>query len=617
MLEARQATTAIHTEDLSTRKVADWTSSEIDNEYRRIQRAAPAPALRVAWLANHTIDATVRAATVFASLHEVTPENSIAPYNQQFQVLLDPDSDILREGPDAVVLALSLRMLAPRLVGEGEPVTTDEVAAEIDRVFDQVAGCVAAAKNNTAAHIILCNFPKPPTPRLGLADSSRAEGDLAVYADLNSRLTRSFADDPRVTVADVDHALAASGVTHSWDPRLYRLAKVEWSGTGATAAGALLARILRALIKPAKKCIVLDLDNTLWGGVLGEEGPGGIRIDEGDPVGESFRAFQWALKQLKARGILLAICSKNNQADVDELFDDPARMPLKRSDFAAVKINWETKHTNIAALAAELNIGTDSLVFIDDNPAECSLIRQMLPDVHTVLLPEDPADFAELVLDMPHFDKLRLTEEDSSKTEQYAANAARQVRLAEAGDLTTYLESLGTRLTIQPADTSNLTRLHQLFSKTNQFNVTTIRYSPSEIETFIRSPEFVMGIARASDNFGELGIIGTYLLRLADEEAEIDSFVLSCRALGRGIEAALCNHVKQLVFESLNKKVLKARFVPTKRNVPAATFYRDQGFRLIEENEEDGSTYQLECSRFELMPAPGIEVITTGERNDH
>ena len=586
----------------------EWSSVEIDKAFRHVVSEQDTADLKIAWLANHTVEPVSRAATVFADTYGVQIDNLIGPYDQYFQALLEEDSDILAGNPDVIVLWLSLRVLAPALVEGGAELAEVEVSNEIERVCETIGDWVSLGEKNTKAHLIICNFVRPPSLRFGIADTSCSTGEQFIYHETNRRLSEKFISHPRVTVADVNQAVSLAGSESAWNPRMYRLAKIEWDGRAARSIALLLARSFRALVKPARKCIVLDLDNTLWGGVLGEDGPTAIRVAEGDPTGESFAAFQRALKDLRARGILLAICSKNNQEDVEELYITRPEMPLQAEDFSASRVNWESKHENIIAIAEELNIGTDSLVFIDDNPAECELVRQLLPEVKTIQLPDDPADYADLVIGLPDFDKIKLTDEDRQKGAQYAANSVRVVERRSSTDLTSYLESLGTELTIRPAAHSDLTRVHQLFTKTNQFNVTTIRYGTSDIQEFVDSEDCILNIASVSDNFGDLGIVGLYLLRLNGDKAEIDSFILSCRALGRGIETAICNQLKQSVFEDFKSRELSARFAPTAKNRPAANFFDQQGFEHTVASEGGQFDYCLLRQDSSELPAPGIDV---------
>jgi FkbH-like protein len=553
-------------------------SAQIDRVWRGVTECAELADLKVAWLGNHTLDLAVRHATATAFAHGVILANHTGAFDQHFQAVLDPASGLHGFAPDVIVLSLSLRVLAPDLVAGAAALPEEARRAEAGRVLDHVRQWVEAARSRTDATLLVCNFPRLPRAGLGLADLRAPAGDASLIGWLNENLCAAWRGDPQVHVLDVDHAIANAGRLATWNPQMYHLAKMEWSGAGLAAAGELIARALRALTRPAKKCLLLDLDNTLWGGIVGEDGVEGLRIGTGDPVGEAFLAFQRAILDVKARGVLLAIVSKNNREDVEEAFEK-TRMPLRLEDFAAARINWEHKHDNIRSVAGELNIGLDSTVFVDDNPAECELIRQMLPEVEVMALPKDPAEYADLLLASWHFDKLELTEEDARKTEQYRDNAERSKSLQNATDLTSYLESLGTEVEIGRAGEQQLARLHQLFSKTNQFNLTTRRYSLAELKRFAEADDCLFEWVKVRDNFGDLGLVGTYLVHRNGEEAEIDSFILSCRAMGREVETAACNRIKEQVFGA-GASTLRARFVPTSKNKPVLQFYDRQGFEL-------------------------------------
>jgi FkbH-like protein len=378
-----------------------------------------------------------------------------------------------------------------------------------------------------------------------------------------------------------------------FDPKMYYLAKMEWSEAFLPVVSEELIRILGAVDGTAKKCLVLDLDNTLWGGVVGEDGPRGVKVGTGDPASEAFADFQHKILSLKDRGILLAICSKNNPEDVHELFSIRKEMPLSLDDFAAVRINWENKSKNIAELASELNIGLESMVFVDDNPAECELVRQMLPQVTTVHLPADPTRYPSLLDELPLFEKVAILEADRKKTQQYSENRQRRELQASVGDLTAYLESLGTEITIRKPDAADLDRVHQLFTKTNQFNLTTIRYAMPDIATMTRGEEMDLYIVDARDKFGDLGTIGLYLLRHNGGTADVDSFILSCRAMGRGIESAVMNHLKKRCFEGRAARWINARYIPTRKNQPVANFFEDQYFQVQSVTPDGEKLFQL------------------------
>jgi FkbH-like protein len=564
-------------------------TGEVERVYRRVARCEHLADLKVAWLGNHTLDPLLRHATALAFGRGVTLANRAGAFDQHFQALLDPGSALHAWAPDAIVLSLSLRGLAPELVTGGAGLPEQARRDRARQVLEHVRQWVDAARERTGATLLVCNFPRAAHGGLGLADLRQPAGDAALCGWLNGELAGAWRDDPQVHVLDVDLAIANAGRRAAWNPQMYHLAKIEWSGPGLAAAAELAARALRALVRPAKKCLLLDLDNTLWGGIVGEDGVDALQVQPGDPVGEAFLDFQRAILDIKARGTVLGLVSKNNREDVEEAFER-LDMPLKLDDFAAARIDWEHKHVNIESIAQELNLGLNSIVFIDDNPAECELIRQMLPEVEVVRLPGDPADYAATLLDCWHFDKLALTEEDARKTEQYRDNAARAERRRTAADLSSYLESLGTRLEIGRAGDRELARLHQLFGKTNQFNLTTRRYTPAELKRFADSDDWLFEWVRVRDNFGDLGLVGAYLVRLGPGVPEIDSFILSCRALGREVETAACNRIKEQVFAA-GANALRARFVPTQKNRPACEFYESQGFEVVEHLAAGAKTY--------------------------
>jgi FkbH-like protein len=604
--QGRPAVSVVAAISLNHADPFDLTTAELDRRFREISARPQESDVRVAWLGNHTLDPLMRATTVFADAFGVQLQNHVGAFDQHFQEILDGTSPTRRMSPNAIVLSLSLRGLAPRLVygsGNLEPALLQD---EIARAIATMENWLRLALANTQAQLLICNFVRPPSSRFGPVDYSLSMGEHAIYRALNERLAALAAEDARVTVLDTQHAAACAGLAGSWNPRMYHMAKIEWDSQVVLHMGQLVARACRAVVKPPRKCLVVDLDNTLWGGVLGEDGLQGIRIGQGDPVGESFAAFQAALLDVKARGVLLALCSKNNAADVDEAFAVRSDMPLAMEDFAYKVINWDPKHKNIKVIANALNIGLDSLAFVDDNPVECALVRQMLPDVLTLQLPEDPSTFSDFIYQVPDFDTLRVTAEDANKTQQYAENAKRQALQETVGDLNAFLESLDTQVDVAVAGQADTARIHQLFTKTNQFNLTTIRYTRGDIANFLAAPECHLHTIRSRDKFGDLGMIGVYLLRQDGDLVEIDSFVMSCRALGRGIESAACNLLKEFAFGTLGARALQGCFLPTAKNKPAADFYERQGFSRGPVDERGAVFFQLSADDAHSIPCPGI-----------
>ena len=366
------------------------------------------------------------------------------------------------------------------------------------------------------------------------------------------------------------------------NPKLAHDFKSWWSG------------VERGLALQRKKCLVLDLDNTLWGGVLGEDGVDGIKLG-GDYPGKAFSYWQQALLQLANNGVILTVCSKNNEADVQEAWDNNPFMVLKREHFSAMRINWQDKVSNIRDMADELNIGLDSMVFIDDNPAERELVKQMLPQVEVPDFPDKPHQL------MPFFKSLveryfriyAVTDEDRLKTQQYRANAMRRSQQARFADLDSYLESLSMQLDIIPADEHNLPRIAQMTQKTNQFNLTTRRYSEADVQQRIDEGWRIYCMS-VKDRFGDNGITGTVFLEPLDwDKMGIDSLLLSCRVLGKGLEDAFIASIfNQLRLEGVRRIV--ADYLPTAKNGQTANFYDRLGMNCVSVDDDGAKHYEMD-----------------------
>lgn len=345
-----------------------------------------------------------------------------------------------------------------------------------------------------------------------------------------------------------------------------------------------------------KKCLVLDLDNTLWGGILGEDGIEGIKIG-GDYPGKAFLSFQQGLAELSKTGVILTVCSKNNEKDVLEAWEKNPFIILKQEYISAYRINWHNKADNIKELAEELNIGLDSFVFIDDNPTERELVKQLLPMVEVPDFPSQPyrlpAFFQTLV--NTYFRVYAITDEDKNKTLQYKTNADRAREQQKFTDFSDYLKSLKISITIDRANEFNLSRIAQMTQKTNQFNLTTQRYTDSDLQGFLQSGWKIYCIS-VSDRFGDSGITGAILLKPNAGNYEIDSFLLSCRILSKGIEIAFIRTIINILYKEKIKQ-LKATYIPTKKNIQVADFYDKIGFRKIQEGEDGGKAYALDLDK--------------------
>ncbi|MBP3738236.1 MAG: HAD-IIIC family phosphatase [Muribaculaceae bacterium] len=409
---------------------------------------------------------------------------------------------------------------------------------------------------------------------------------LQAIDEFNHRVTDWASGKPNVKVVDFHDFTSRfdKGQLINW--KFYFISQMVLNPKLAGEFGIWWRRKERELDLERKKCLVLDLDNTLWGGVLVEEGVTGILIGDDYP-GKAFLYWQQALLTLSKSGVILTVCSKNNEADVLEAWNRNPFMVLKKEHFAAWRINWRDKATNIQELATELNIGLDSMVFVDDNPAERELIRQTMPMVEVPEFPKRPYELMSFYdhLVEHYFSIYTVTGEDLNKTEQYKQNAQRAAAQSTFTNIDDYLSSLGMKLTIMPLDEFNLPRAAQMTQKTNQFNLTTHRYSESDIRQLVAERCLVYCLS-VSDRFGDSGITGEIILRpCGDKTMEIDTLLLSCRILGKGIEAAFVDTILNRLADN-GITTIKATYIKTPKNALVADFYDRMGFTLIGKKDD-------------------------------
>jgi len=559
---------------------------------RALCRAAPEPVARLLLLGSHTLeplDACVRAR--LATLG-VPAECRTAPYGQYLQPVLDAAAPATWGDADVAFLSLDLRDVAPRVARSFATLDAAQADDERHRVLELVSTWIEAALRSTRATLVVANFPRPVRPALGLADSRTSPCETAFYLELNLELLRRARRSPRVHVLDLERLLLRVGAERGLAPRTWFLARQPWSAELLDAVADELARCTIAARGLGRKALVVDLDDTLWGGILGEDGAEGLRTGRGDATAEAFTAFQEELLTLQRRGILLALASRNEGSDAREAFATRQRdLAVSWQDFAAAEVSWAPKAESAARIADALGIGTDALVFVDDNPVERAAMRSARPEVATPEMPLEPADRVAWLRELPWFERLELTADDARRTVQYRERAARAALQSEVRDLGAFLESLGTEVTVRAAADPDVARIHQLFAKTNQFNLTTRRYSVADVERFVASARHRLRVVEARDRFGDLGVVGVYLLEARGGDVVLDSLCVSCRALGREIEAAVMNCIKVEVAAMAGAARLTATFVPTRRNAPASGFLGRQGLRLAERAADGTETY--------------------------
>jgi len=510
----------------------------------------------------------------------LNPSIEIGPYNQIFSICVDYKS-IFGAKCEVIILLYRLEDIALEEIQcylHGDSTALERAIAKLDFLLSALD-----TLRRTFGGSIIVNLPPFPTAlSVHALNLENPYGLGALHRALSTRFIEQVRNIKGIHLCDFDAVQRECGIKNSFDSRQWYLYRQPFTDSFLFEAGTLLGRMLVALRNPPKKCVVLDCDNTLWGGVIGEDGLGGIELGDEFP-GTAYRDFQRFLLYLCQKGIFLALASKNNETDVWEVFDKHGGMLLKREHISAWQINWESKHENILKIAKSLNIGVDSLVFIDDNPMEIDLMRTAQPEVHSVLLPEDPADILFYIRNLALFDRCEVTEEDRQRVGMMHAEKQRKLHgqnLTKEG----YLRSLDLRLVFFQVREQDLERVTQLINKTNQFNLTTIRRSLDEVRVLTQSPKHRIFGLRVSDKFGDYGLTGVVICEISDDHSQwfVDTLLLSCRVLGRGVETALLATLASKARID-NASELIAFFTPTAKNAVAFAFLRDHGFQTTDE----------------------------------
>jgi len=529
-----------------------------------------------------------------------------ADFNNYVPELLDAKSKSAAFRPNVSVVLVTPQNIADwPAVGDSPKV----VQALVDRVSDQWLGLCEAFHGHTNCEIVLSNLHLLPTRAVGNV-GTRLPWDRNSYLR-QVNLALSGKAPAYVHILDIETLSAIYGISNWFDPRFWHHAKQPVSFACVIPLVRNLASIIGALYGRTAKCLVLDLDNTLWGGVVGDDGVGGLKIGEGDAEGEAFKAFQEYLLLLKKRGLLLAVCSKNDESNALEPFTKLPDMVLKREDFVSFKANWDPKPDNIRQIAQELNIGLDALVFVDDNPAERELVRQQLPQVKVVELSSDPADFPRLLDQCGWLELVKVTDEDIKKTDQYRENLQRDALKVQHADYDSYLASLEQKAVLREFETKHLDRITQLINKTNQFNLTTKRLTRSEVEALAGHKDTVTAYVRLVDRFGDNGLISVLIGHREGVVLTIDVWLMSCRVLKRGVERLLANHLFE---RAKNMKVESVRgvYIPTAKNKMVENLYSELGFASAGRGEDGTSYWELRVQDYKPEPVR-ITVSTDGE----
>lgn len=559
------------------------------NEARASQASlAPLTPFRLGVLGNGTLDTIVPALVASAARHGIALECTVAEYDQFLQEAISPDSPINRDRPDAVLIALDYRGLNLQCT-LGDPAAEE---AGIDDALGILTTIRQALHRHSGAISIVQTVAPPPEGLFGSFDRLLPGTTRHMVDALNRAIVDSMSG-----TADVLLDIAALGETvglAQWhSPAQWNMAKLPFADDFVPLYADHVVRLIAALRGKSRRCLVLDLDNTLWGGVIGDDGLDGIKLAQGDPTGEAFLTVQKLALALRERGIALAVSSKNNDDVARAPFRDHPEMLLREDHLAVFQANWDDKATNLTAIADALSLGLESLVLLDDNPAERALVRRLVPQVAVPELPDDPALFARTLAAAGYFEAIAFSDEDRRRAAFYQGNAQRVALAQRVGSLDDFLASLDMTIEFRPFDSVGRQRIAQLINKSNQFNLTTRRYTEAEVEAAQRDPGCFTLQVRLTDRFGDNGMISVIICRdRGDATWEIDTWLMSCRVLGRGVETAVLTELSHHARERGIRSLIGI-YRPTNRNAMVREHYPKLGFAQHSEDQDGTTEWQI------------------------
>jgi FkbH-like protein len=585
-----------------TRQARDFEELFMLSSWRKKARARnlhpPAPpkqTIRLAILGGCSLYPLHDLLEHLCEIQETQVELWLGDYDNYVSEIVDENSELYAFAPQVVLLLpaenrckYSGCLTDPRAAQQAEAVKTAESILELARQVNA----------RTGAEILLANFKLPMGHDPGAFRSRSLGSDWAFRKWVNLELGLNA--PACVRICDLEFLAARIGGVQADDPRGWFESKQPGSPALLVDLAREAAHLIASLKRAPKKVLVLDLDNTLWGGVVADDGLEGIELGDTSPRGEAFKAFQKYILSLKQRGVLLAVCSKNDFGSAAEPFEKHPEMVLRMADMVSFKANWEPKSENIRRMATELNLGLDSFVFVDDNPAEIDIVRQFAPEVTTILLGLDPSEYVTQLQDCRLFEPSGITAEDVERTSQYRAEAERKALEASVTDMDSYLNSLAMEGTISEFTIVDAPRLSQLINKSNQFNLTTRRRSEAEVLTVMNDPCFVGYSVRLKDRFGDHGLISVVIGQKVEDTMKIDTWLMSCRVLKRQVEEEGLNELARLAGLRGCCR-LEGIYLPTAKNEMVRDFYLRMGFTLTAESETKRE-FELALETFQSLP---------------
>ena len=543
--------------------------------------------LKVAILSSFTLNGLSEILHVKSSELGIRYQSYLGGYNQYNQELLDSQSEYYKFSPDVTFLILDIRNFLGENFHFPYNISDNERKLLVNEKINQIENIIKCFEKNLNSKLIITNFNIPSYSPNGITETKSDFGFHEMIEELNSSLRNISKTHSSVYVYDFNHFVSKYGEKNIFDYRQFHVGDIQIALNFIPSFAYDLMSYIKPITGTNKKCIVLDLDNTLWGGIIGEDGFDGIELGHSSN-GKAFVDFQKELLSLWNHGIILAINSKNNFDDAMKVINEHPNMILRKKNFASIQINWDDKAQNLKQIAEEINIGLNSIAFFDDDKINRERIKQEFPEVLTIEVPDDPSQFSLILKNLNDFNVLQRTDEDIKRGQMYAQQRERKELEKSISNLDDFLEQLDIKVKMKNSSEFLIPRISQLTLKTNQFNLTTRRYQEEEIRNFTNDHKFIVGCAQVLDKFGDNGITGVYIINKQDKIWSIDTFLLSCRIMGRGVENGI---LSQILIDAKHNGVeeIRANFIPTQKNKPAENFLPDFGFQ----KEGDNWIYKL------------------------
>lgn len=540
-------------------------------------------------LRNYTIDTIIPHLKYFLYQQNIIPEICIGDYNTVNQDIINDNSFIYTKPADITYISLVINTFDNNI---------NSIKHTQNESSNKLTNLLSTAIKKIKGIIIVNTFIEPLYSNTGIANSEN--NNKLKIRELNLIIHKFSKQYPKqLFVIDFNRILSITGEKNGIDYRFWYSSKMPFKNNFLSILAYEISKFVFNLKGKTKKCLVLDCDNTLWGGIIGEDGINNIKIGQNNYPDNAYYAFQQEILNLYERGVIIAICSKNNIEDVFEVLDNHPDNLIKRKHISAFQVNWNDKANNIKKIAKDLNIGTDSIVFVDDNPREIEQVYQEIPEVTCILVPENKYEFPQIIKRCGLFDTLNITNEDKIRTQLYKEENLRKNLSTEFSDITEYLKSLEISVIINKDNSEEIARVSQLTQKTNQFNLTTKRYSEIDIKNFMESADSNVFTLQVSDKFGNLGLTGVCIAKLKDNNCYFDTLLLSCRILGRQLEFYFINKCIKLLSSTTNIKSFTAKYTKTIKNKQVSDFWEKTGF-TIDKKDLNNTYYKANLNELNI-----------------